>query len=172
MSARKVETLDEGANEGAARPASARRKYFYAIAALLSLIGLADSVYLTVEHLAGRSVPCTITGGCEEVLRSAYATVGGIPLAGIGALAYFTAFSLATLSAFGNEKARALLFYLVALMFFVSVWLFVVQAFILKAFCQFCLLSGAVTLALLIIVVLDKRRTRRTARTLPPRQMY
>ena len=156
MSARKLETLREGVNEEVTRPASARRKYFYAAAAMLALVGLADATYLTVEHLAGRSVRCTVTTGCDEVLKSAYATIGGIPLAALGALAYFTAFSLATLAAFGNEKARSLLFYQSALMLGVSIWLFIVQAFFLKAFCQFCLLSGAVTLFLFAVVALDR----------------
>lgn len=158
MSARKIETLEDGP-----RPGPARRNYLYAAAALLALIGLADAVYLTIEHLAGRSVRCSVTTGCEEVLKSAYATVGPIPLAAIGALGYFTAFSLATLAAFGNEKARALLFYLVVLMLLVSIWLFIVQAFVLKAFCQFCLLSGAVTLILSVIVALDRFHLRRAA---------
>ena len=156
MSARKLETFREDAKREVSRPIAARRKYLYAAAALLSLIGLADAIYLTVEHLAGRSVRCTITTGCEEVLKSAYATVGSIPLAALGALGYFTVFSLATLAAFGSEKARAILFYLVALMLAVSIWLFIVQAFVLKAFCQFCLLSGAVTLLLAIIVAFDR----------------
>ena len=156
MDSPKLETFQGDAPSEWSRPIAARRKYLYVAAALLSLIGLADAIYLTIEHLAGRSVRCTITTGCEEVLKSAYASIGGIPLAALGALAYFTAFSLATLTAFGNEKARSLLFYLAALMLAVSVWLFIVQAFVLKAFCQFCLLSAAVTLLLSIIVGFDR----------------
>ena len=167
MSARKLDTLSGGADQGASTPVSTRRKFLYAAAALVSLVGLADAIYLTVEHLAGRVVRCTITTGCEEVLKSDYATISGIPLAALGALAYFTAFSLATLAAFGNEKARTLLFYLAGLMLVVSIWLFIVQAFILKAFCQFCLLSAAVTLVLSIIVVVDRQMSR-NLRTLPP----
>jgi len=75
---------------------------------LFSLIGLADAIYLTVEHLSGRSVRCTLSG-CSEVLSSPYATVRGIPLAAIGAFAYFTVFSLATLAAFGYRVAGKVL---------------------------------------------------------------
>ncbi len=35
----------------------------YVPAMLVSLIGLADSVYLTVQHLTGKSVKCTVTNG-------------------------------------------------------------------------------------------------------------
>jgi uncharacterized membrane protein len=138
-------------------PVKTRRNiYLYTIAALLSLVGLADAIYLTVEHMAGRAVQCTITTGCNEVLTSGYATIAGVPLAGIGAFAYFAAFSLAILVIFGNQTASTLLFYLVALMFAFTIWLFFVQAFVLHAFCQFCLLSGAVTLLLALIVAADR----------------
>jgi uncharacterized membrane protein len=87
------------------------------------------------------------------VLGSAYATLGGIPIASLGALAYFTVFSCATLAAFGYSGARALLQLVVALMFLATLWLLFVQAFILRAFCAYCLLSAAVTLTLAGIVV-------------------
>jgi uncharacterized membrane protein len=109
--------------------------------------------------LTGRSVRCTVTSGCSEVLASPYATIGGYPLAAFGALAYFTAFSLATLAAFGSERAGKLLAVLVALMFAMSLWLFYVQAFILHAFCQYCLLSAAIT-TLLAIIMIARRATR------------
>lgn len=124
----------------------------YAVAALLALAGLADALYLTVEHLTGRSVRCTVTTGCSEVLLSAYATIGGIPLAAFGAAAYFTAFSLATLAAFGYAGARALLALLVAVMFVFSLWLIYLQAFVLHAFCQYCLLSASITTLLAVII--------------------
>ena len=55
----------------------------YIAAALLSLLGLADALYLTVEHVTGQSVRCTIISGCSEVLSSPYAVLAGIPLAAL-----------------------------------------------------------------------------------------
>lgn len=133
----------------------------FIVAALLAVVGMADAIYLTVEHMAGRSVPCTITGGCEQVLNSPYATIGGLPLAGLGALAYFTVFSLATLAAFGYRKAGDLLIILIVLMLAVSVYLFILQAFVIKAFCQFCLLSAAITLLLALLVSAERFYFRR-----------
>ncbi|HZG54464.1 MAG TPA: vitamin K epoxide reductase family protein [Pyrinomonadaceae bacterium] len=134
------------ANERAGETTSPPRvSRLYALAAVLSLAGLADAVYLTVEHLTGRSVRCTVTSGCSEVLASPYATIGDYPLALLGALAYFTAFSLATLAAFGSQRAGNLFALLVGLMFAVSLWLLYLQAFVLHAFCQYCLLSAAIT---------------------------
>lgn len=133
----------------------------YLTAAIVSLIGLADAIYLTVEHVTGQSVRCTIVAGCSEVLSSQYAVVAGVPLAAVGAAAYFTVFSLATLAAFGYRIAGTLLTAVVLLMFLVSLWLIYLQAFVIHAFCQFCLLSAAVTTALTIIAFFARRRTAR-----------
>ena len=131
-------------------------KKLYIIAALLSLFGLADALYLTVEHLTGETVRCTITSGCSEVLSSPYATVAGIPLAAVGAAAYFTVFSLATLAAFGYRAAGTLLTPLITAMFFVSMWLIYLQAFVIREFCQYCLFSAAITTCLLVVVVVGR----------------
>jgi uncharacterized membrane protein len=144
------------------QPVDARRAtVIYGIAAFVSLIGLADSIYLTVEHLSGRSVRCTITSGCSEVLSSPYATIRGYPLAALGALAYFAVFSLATLAAFGYKGMGKLLLLLVGAMFLMTLWLFYLQAFVIRHFCQFCLLSALVTTTLLVLVFLSQRNSGR-----------
>src|SRR5215213_8638766 len=98
-------------------------KKLYAVAALLSVFGIADALYLTIEHVTGQSVRCTIISGCSEVLSSPYAVVAGIPLAAIGAAAYFTVFSLAILALFGYPRVATLLRAVVITMFAISVWL-------------------------------------------------
>lgn len=125
-------------------------------AAVVALIGLVDAVYLTIHHLSGEQVPCSVTGGCETVLTSYYAEIAGIPLAAFGAAAYFLAFSLAILAAFGNRKLWFLFGVQVSLMAAFSLWLFYLQAFVIKAFCQFCLLSAATTLTLFFIALISK----------------
>ena len=139
--------------EDSAQPTEAGRGWD-ALSAALALVGVAESVYLTVEHFAGRSVRCVVVTGCDTVLTSSYATVaGGIPLAAVGAFAYFTAFSLATLAYFGYTGTRPLLGLLAALMFAASVWYVYVQAFVLQAFCAYCLLSAAVSTALALVAL-------------------
>lgn len=135
-------------------------KKLYAVAALLSLLGLADALYLTVEHVTGQSVQCTIISGCSEVLSSPYAVVAGVPLAMIGAAAYFTVFSLATLAAFNYRIAGTLLTVLVTAMFLVSLWLIYLQAFVIREFCQYCLLSAAITTGLLVVTLFSRRLAR------------
>src|SRR5437773_745448 len=127
--------------------------WLYLIAALLSLIGLADSIYLTVEHLTGQTLRCTIISGCSEVLSSPYSHVGNVPLAALGAIAYFTVFDLSILAAFGYRFARPLVLALLALMFLMTLWLLYLQAFVIHHFCQYCLLSAAVTITLTAVAL-------------------
>ena len=126
----------------------------YIAMTMVSLVGLADAIYLTVQHVTGLSVRCTIISGCSEVLSSPYSTFKGVPLALIGAAAYFAVFSLATLAAFGYPVVGKLLLILVGPMFLVTLWLFYLQAFVIGQFCQFCLLSAAVTIVLTILTLM------------------
>ncbi len=126
------------------------------LAAGVALAGLADAIYLTIKHFTGEQVPCSIVEGCEQVLTSSYAEIAGIPLAIFGAAAYFTVFSLAILAAFGNRQMWTLFGVQVILMAIFTAWLIYLQAFVIEAFCQFCLLSAATTVTLLIIYLISK----------------
>lgn len=126
------------------------------LAMVVTLIGLGDSIYLTVQHLTGRSVRCTLTNTCSKVLGSAYATIAGIPTAGWGALAYFAAFSLATMIVFGYLSCRRWLAVLAGVMLTATLGFLYLQTFVLKAFCEFCLLSAAMTFLLAGVVITDR----------------
>lgn len=147
--------------ENSTAPAPRRVQLYYWLAMIVSLVGLGDAVYLTVNHLSGRNVRCTISDGCTAVLGSAYATFAGVPIAAIGALAYFMAFSFATLAAFGYESARAPLALIVAPMLISTLWLLYLQAFVLRAYCDYCLLSAAMTSSLTVIVIMAWKADRR-----------
>lgn len=156
---KKRETLNASMLEDRIKATHRRATTLYIVAAFVSLIGLADAIYLTVQHVTGESVRCTIVSGCSEVLSSPYATVRGIPLALIGAAAYFTAFSFATLAAFSYQLAGKILIVLVGLMLLTTLWLLYLQAFVIGHFCQFCLLSALVTITLTALVAVASRRS-------------
>ena len=130
-------------------------KFAYA-AALVALIGLGDAVYLTVQHFTKGEVPCSLITGCEQVLTSEYAEIFGIPTAAFGAIAYFAAFSLAILAAFGNRRMWFFYGLLTFVMFLFTAWLVYLQAVVIEAFCQFCLLSALTTTLLFIIALVSK----------------
>src|SRR4029453_2539177 len=83
------------------------RIILYALAAIISLAGLADATYLTVQALTGETLVCGGSPDCFRVLGSSYARLAGIPLAAFGTLAYFGVFSFATFAPFRYARARA-----------------------------------------------------------------
>jgi uncharacterized membrane protein len=129
------------------------RTILYTVAAIVSLAGVADATYLTVQALTGETLSCGGSPDCFKVLGSSYARVGGIPVALLGALAYFSVFTLATFAAFGYARARTLLIPTITAMFLVTLWLLYVQAFLLHAYCRYCLFSAAITFLLAGLVI-------------------
>jgi uncharacterized membrane protein len=134
--------------------ASRIRIIFYTVAAVIALAGLADATYLMVQFLTGETVVCGGSPDCFTVLGSAYARIGGIPIAAFGVLAYFSVFSFATFATFGYSRAGKFLALTVWAMFAVTLWLLFVQAFVLHAFCRYCLFSAALVFILAAVVVL------------------
>jgi uncharacterized membrane protein len=129
------------------------RVILYSVAGLFCLLGLADAAYLTVLALTGETAACSGQAGCSEVLGSAYSKVAGIPVAAFGIAGYFTAFTLATFAAFNYPRARKFFAITVGVLFASTLWLLYVQAFVLHAFCRYCLFSAAITFLLMGLVV-------------------
>ena len=125
--------------------ASRFRTILYVAVAIVSVVGLADATYLTVQALTGETLSCGGSPDCFRVLGSSYAKVGGIPVAMLGALAYFSVFTFATFAAFGYARAPKFLALMVGMMFLATLWLLYVQAFLLHAYCRYCLFSAATT---------------------------
>lgn len=121
---------------------------------ILSLAGFFVSSYLTILHYKQIIPPCTIAKGCETVLTSQFSTILGIPIALIGSLFFLTLIFLVLL----NQKRFFRYFKILILLgVLVSVNLFFIQAFVLNAFCQYCLLVEAIILSIFILSFRQKK---------------
>ncbi|MDP4007363.1 MAG: vitamin K epoxide reductase family protein [bacterium] len=119
---------------------------------VLSFLGFLDASYLVAEHYLGIPLICTITHGCGEVLKSEFSSFFGIPIALFGALYYAAIFFLTILFL----DTRNSLFLKWALLlplggFLFSLWLIFVQAFLVEAWCQYCLLSAFLSTLLFLL---------------------
>jgi len=130
---------------------------------LVSLVGLADASYLTYEHYTGNNVVCSFTGGCEKVLTSQYSTIFGVPIAIGGIIFYLTVLAIAFhyLRHPITKRATQLLLLVTTTGVIVSAVLTSLQAFVIKSWCQFCLLSAFTSLTLFILSVLLWRQTKK-----------
>jgi uncharacterized membrane protein len=141
------------------RPEATDRRWPLWVARFLALVGFLDAAYLTASHFAGLGLACGPGGGCDMVTTSRWATLGSVPIAGIG-LGYYTMVNLIAwtpATSFSRELVRVLLV-LTGAALAVSVFLVYLQAAVIGAWCRYCLLSAAVTL-LLFLTALALRRS-------------
>ncbi len=136
---------------------------------VVALLGFADATYLTVEHFQNRIPPCSV-GGCEVVLTSAFSTILGVPVSLLGAIYYL----LILVGVFAyieskNVKVFKWTLLITAFGFGMSLWFLILQAFVLKAYCYYCLGSALTSTVLFILAMwtLIKYRALDTVNILP-----
>ena len=125
----------------------------------LSFLGMVETLYLSLQRNSG-PVPCNVTTGCGDVLGSVYSEVGGIPISSLGFLFYITVFGAAAFDLFGGVPAFRLLRIPAAIALLVSAILTGIQAFVLEAYCEYCLVSAALSTSICVLVWAGSRRAR------------
>ena len=117
--------------------------------ALIAFLGMVDTFYLSLKRNAG-PIPCHVTSGCNDVLTSRFSVIAGVPLSWIGLVFYVAVFCLAVFELFGTAKSLRWLFFPAGVALLISGLLVGIQAFSLRAFCEYCLLSAAFVLAIFL----------------------
>ena len=113
----------------------------------LSIIGFADAAFLTMKWLFGSPITCYAFNGCESVLHSAFGNLFGVPLSVLGALFYaLMVIAITYYLQYRAERAFAVMIYGALWGGLFSVYLFALQAFVIDAWCFYCVISGAVGL--------------------------
>lgn len=126
---------------------------------LLGIVGVLDTGYLSAVKLGLLPLICPADGGplaaCSVVLNSSYASVGPVPLATLGLLAYGIVIAL---NLQGGETARTLLWWLCFGMSLVSLALTAILYAKLQVSCIFCAASAVVSAALLALTEVSQRQ--------------
>jgi len=128
-----------------------------ATALLASIVGAAASAYLLVEYVTGQPGVCLTGSGCDLVRASAFAYPLGIPTPLIGLVFYLAAawVVLRTLES-GRIAGIATGTALVALSAagaIASMTLTALEAFVIRAFCTWCLVQAGASLFVLAAAV-------------------
>jgi len=113
---------------------------------LLALTALVGAGIHLLDSQSSVPILCGFESGCADVAASAYSRIGPVPLSLLG-LVFFTSFFVATLfpSLFPALGPVALLAGVAGLA------LLAIQAFLLKAFCQTCLVVDAAAMLLAVV---------------------
>ncbi|MBI2866979.1 MAG: vitamin K epoxide reductase family protein [Chloroflexi bacterium] len=121
------------------------------IIAVLTLVGLGLSAYLTTLHYsASLALFCSTGSSCDIVQHSKYATLFGVPVALAGAIG-FSAMLLTLLWAWKRPERWPLLYALAFVGFVFSAYLTVVELFVIKEVCPYCVAVFAIAAAVLIL---------------------
>ena len=110
-------------------------------AALVAVAGIGVAGYLTWAHYADVQIACLRGGGCETVQDSSYSEIAGVPVALIGLLGYS---AILALIAWDAPTARLAVAALAVTGLLFSVYLLILQAFVIDAFCVWCLANDIV----------------------------
>lgn len=124
---------------------------------LLTIVGLAISVYMAYIEITATSAVCGVIGDCNAVQQSDYAFIMGIPVGLIGIIGYLGMLILAILI---NHKkpsylklAERLLTTAIAIAVLFSIYLTTLELAIIGAICAWCLMSALVVLNLMWLVI-------------------
>ncbi|MDX1536019.1 MAG: vitamin K epoxide reductase family protein [Candidatus Spechtbacterales bacterium] len=134
--------------------ASHPSKALIAVFLILSFASLLVSAYLAAEHYTGSVPPCSLVSGCEVVTTSEYSVVMGIPVAIFG-VPYFLALIIFFVAYLDSKKE---LYLKLALLWTIpgagiALTLLAIQAFILNAFCIYCLTADISSLIIFLGMV-------------------
>jgi uncharacterized membrane protein len=132
-------------------------KWLYRVSAILVVVGLLVSIYMTIYKVTSNEALCLGSGDCSTVNASRYSEVYGIPVAIVGIAGY-----LAILLAhwyerrekFFEKNSPMLIFGLALAGFLFTVYLIYIEFAILRAFCPFCLTSQAAMTIIFIISII------------------
>jgi uncharacterized membrane protein len=127
---------------------------------ILSFLGFSDALFLTISHYTIKTVPCVISSfDCNKVISGPYSTILGVPIALLGVGYYLVLFIIMVAYLDRNQngmnyryrKILLLASRLTIIGLIVSLWLIFLMAFIIKAFCLFCLISALISIILFVL---------------------
>jgi len=125
----------------------------------LALVGLVAALYLSYVEITHVEAICGPVGECNIVQSSTYAQILGIPVAVLGVINYIIIVALWFWQRNGRLQGRRFVIWslmgMTAAGTLFSIYLTVVELFVIHAVCAWCLSSALVTTLLMLIVVLS-----------------
>jgi uncharacterized membrane protein len=134
------------------------------LAALIALVGLFVALYLTLYKVGViGELACSI-GSCEAVQTSRWSTFLGLPVAAWGLAFYASVLAIALTGLMERyEESRPLALGMLALTAWgalFSLWLTYIELFVIRAICQWCVISALLAVGLTVVSYLDWRKLR------------
>src|SRR5215217_5881929 len=132
--------------------------------AALALVGVFVSLYLTLYKLGVIGHMACSIGSCETVQLSEWATLAGVPVAGWGVSFYLVTLAVAIAGLqepwTDTPAVSRLLVVMSGVGVLFSAFLTYLEAFVIHAWCQWCVVSALIVTTIFAVSVLDLRELR------------
>ena len=129
----------------------------------LSLLGLFDSLYLLYTYTSPSRPMVCIGTGCDAVRASAYSTLGGVSMPVFGVVGYTLLAAVLIAECLVSKRSARLARYaflgMTGFGFLFSLYLEYLQAFVIHAYCAWCVTSGAVMTVLFGLAIVNVVRS-------------
>ena len=129
--------------------------------ALIALIGVFVSLYLTLYKLGYIGTLACGTGACETVQLSKWGDFLGVPVAGWGVVYYGAVLALAVAGEqerfVGSRRLTTALLLVTGWGLLFTLWLTYLELFVIHAICRWCVGSATMTVLLFALALWDWR---------------
>mgnify|MGYP001558823408 CR=1 FL=1 len=125
---------------------------------ILAVIGFLVSFYLYYTKTHNKKIHCISKHGCDAVVKSKYGQTFGVENTLFGMLYYLMIFAYGIAILFDRNLFKPnIIYYLIvassAASVLYSIYLTGVQAFVLKKWCDYCIVSSITSVLILIVLV-------------------
>ena len=121
---------------------------------VIASLGFLDAGYLTYTRFLGIVPPCSTSflSGCATVAKSQYSVIFGVPLSLLGMFFYLFAIIVCVVMLFRTtEHLKKILVTLSFAGALSSVYFIYLQAFVINAFCVYCVFSALCSFVLSLL---------------------
>lgn len=129
---------------------------------MVAFLGLLDATYLTIKDYDGGGITCYVFTGCDDVLKSQYNNLFGLPIAAWGAMFYF---GMLFLSLLYIDVRKGWILGLIMIGgvagFLFSMGFVYLQLFVIQAICTYCMFSALTSTTLFLLSIFVARRIKK-----------
>lgn len=159
----------QGSAASAATPSTTRSPYgvLWGVSLLLALGGVFNAAYLVITKLANTEAYCPPSSGfnCDLVQNSIYSTIAGVPIQYLGLAGFLAILGTLVLEPrlpFFRARGKLLVFAMTLVGFLYSAYLTAIEAFVLRAWCLYCVFSAVIMTLLFVIAFVRVWRSLQT----------
>ncbi len=122
---------------------------------IFAVLGIINTSYLISNRINKKPLVCPFDKNCNKVVKSKYSHIFYVNNDIIGLGYYFLILVVAFYFLFVSENLLFIIKIISGIAFLVSIFLFFIQAKVIKSYCFYCNLSNLLNVAIFVIFLLS-----------------